>query len=95
MNNVLNTNKSYGESMRILLKAKYILLQQALVGLGLSPDLYSTLNPECYTNSIILEERKGDWIDYYLLAIGCGFDPATLPNINDCETDFSAIPELI
>jgi hypothetical protein len=91
MNNVLTTNKSYDESERILLKAKYALLQFALVLRGHDADYYSCLSPECYTNLVNVERRKCGWIDYYLHALALDVDPATIPNVCNCDTTFDGV----
>jgi hypothetical protein len=91
MNTVLSTHLSYGESGRILLKAKYALLQEALTKASLDPNRYSALKPECYTNLVVIENRKCEWIDYYLHALALGADMNTVFDVNDCESNYSNV----
>ncbi len=84
MNQSLTSDRKAMDHCRPIAIAQYKLLTLALVAAGYEADRYAVLEPACDYNRPELEERKEEWVELYLNALGIGVDLATFPNVNDC-----------
>ena len=84
MNQSLTSDRKAMDHCRPIALAQYKLLTIALVAAGYASDRYAVLNPACDYSRPELEERKEEWVELYLSALGLGVDLDTFPNVNDC-----------
>jgi len=84
--NPLNSSRKYTDHCIPLWRANYSILQALLVANGFTADKYSVLEPACGGSYQELEERKADWVNLYLTALGSGIELTTVPDINSCES---------
>lgn len=85
MNRALTSDREYFDNCLPLHKANYKLLQLALVAAGYSEDRYSVLKPACQTDRLVLEERKHEWVKFYINALSLSVDLDTIPDLQACN----------
>lgn len=85
MNRALTSDREYTDNCLPLQRAKYKLLQLALVAAGYEATRYAVLEPACLTDRLETEYRKAKWVDFYLTALALKADLETIPNISECD----------
>lgn len=68
-------------------KAYYETLKKLLDTVGSTPDHFEILKPlECnLAPNKVSEERKAEWVEFYVAALTAGMSLASLPDVNSCE----------
>ncbi len=84
MNKALTSDRKIMDHCRPIALANYKLLTLALIAAGYDSDRFVNLQPSCDYSRPELEERKEEWVELYLNALGLGVDLDTMPDINDC-----------
>lgn len=85
MNQALTSHRN-SDSYFPLYKARYAILQLLLVAASESATKYAVLAPDCAPDHHrVTEQRKHEWVCFYIEAYNAGIDPTTLPDINSCE----------
>jgi len=85
MNSALTSHLQYADNDLLVHRANYKILQLALVQAGYEENRFAVLEPACQTNLVVMEDRKAEWVEVYLNALGTGVNLDTFPDINDCE----------
>jgi len=86
MNRILTTSYS-SENYIPLRKAYYAVLERLLDAVGGESDHFIGLKPlECNVGlNEESEERKAEWVEFYVAALTAGMSLATLPDVTSCD----------
>lgn len=84
MNKALTSDRKIMDHCRPIALAQYKLLQLSLVKSGYDADRFKCLEPSCDYSRPELEERKEEWVELYVDALGIGVDLGTFPDVNSC-----------
>ncbi len=85
MNKALTSDRKIMDHCRPIALAQYHLLTLALVAAGYEADRFAGLSPSCDYSLPELQERKEEWVELYLNALGAGVNLDTFPDINNCD----------
>ncbi len=85
MNKALTSDRKIMDHCRPIALAQYKLLTLALVAAGYDADRFKCLEPSCDYSRPELEERKEEWVELYVDALGMGVDLSTFPDVTSCN----------
>lgn len=95
MNKALTSDRKIMDHCRPIALAQYQLLVLSLVAAGYSADRFKVLEPSCDYSRPELEERKEEWVELYVDALGVGVDLDTFPDVNNCNLISASSAELV